>query len=86
MPFVVVLPTMMETARGSWSYAAIATAARQLGAYAQVRGTLDRPVEAEEALAIIQEWCAALEQGRLTVAAVYHNQDDDDDGFTDTSL
>ena len=61
----------------------IATATGQVGAYAQVHGTRDRPVEAE-ALAIMSKWCAALDQDQLTLAAVYNP--DDDGGFTDTTL
>ena len=47
MLFFVVLLTMIEMARGFWTYATIATATRQLGTYTQVHGTLDRPVEAK---------------------------------------
>ena len=54
-----------------------------MGAYAQVHGTLDLPVEAE-ALEIMNRWCAALDADDLTIAAVYNP--DEDGGFTDTTL
>ncbi len=47
MLFLVVLLTLMEFARGMWTYVTVAQVARQAGAYLMVHGTMDRPTVAE---------------------------------------
>ena len=99
MLFLVVLLTLMEFARGMWTYVTVAQVARQAGAYLMVHGTMDRPTVAEltavvtnAATGLDVSWRSKSPTRPIPMASttrvdvdVLLNPDDDDPG-TDPAL
>ena len=80
MLFFVVLLTLMEMARGMWTYVTIATAARQAGAYCMVRGT-HNPATLADVQTVVDRWCMGLDLSEVTLSTTWNP--DDDDPITD---
>ena len=81
--FLVVLLTLMEFARGMWTYITVAQVARQAGAYLMVHGTMDRPT-LTELRTVATTAAMGLDTSYLEVDVLL-NPDDDDPG-TDPAL
>ena len=72
--FLVVLLTLMEFARGMWTYVTVAQAARQAGAYLMVHGTMDRPTLAE-LTAVVRTAATGLDVSELDVDVLLNPDD-----------
>ncbi len=80
--FLVVLLTLMEFARGMWTYVTVAQVARQAAAYLMVHGTMDRPTVAE-LTAVVTNAATGLNVSDLEVEVLL-NPDDVDPGTDPT--
>ncbi len=80
--FLVVLLTLMEFARGMWTYVTVAQTARQAAAYLMVHGTMDRPTVAEFT-AVVTNAATGLNMSYVDVDVLL-NPDDDDPGTDPT--
>ena len=75
MLFLVVLLTLMEFARGMWTYVTVAQVARQAGAYLMVHGTMDRPTVAE-LTAVVTNAATGLNMSYVDVDVLLNPDDD----------
>ena len=63
--FSVVLLTLLEMARGMWTYVTIANAARQAGAYCMVRGT-HNPATLADVQTVVDRWCMGFDASEVS--------------------
>ena len=74
MLFFVVLLTLMEMARGMWTYVTIANAARQAGAYCMIRGT-HNPATMTDVQTVVERWCKGLDASEVTLSTTWNPDD-----------
>lgn len=72
--FFVVLLTLLEMARGMWTYVTIANAARQAGAYCMVRGT-HNPATLADVQTVVDRWCMGLDASEVSVSTTWNPDD-----------